>query len=366
MSFQIKIKRDTATDFETANTVLANGEFSLETDTGKMKVGNGSTAYNDLQFVTGNAARRLYIFEATTSVYLAGGTTNGDITEIHKMPVASQDSWSDIGDLLYYQPGKGSGGFNDESGNGYVISASVQSPTKVVFASDSVSSLPSIGSYRSGAAYNGNQLAAYWVGGNPNVTTGKYVYASGAVTNTIPGMGITTNSSDPSSSRSYLSGAPSGTFAFSIGGGNNTAASSTRIEKLNMSTEAGGSIDVGDLTIGTHETTATAGETHAYSVGGRNFPDASGHKKTMDKIAFATDGNATDIGDLVIGRARGAATSSTSYGFLSGGQGQASSPYSTASATTERWPFASDSSSSNIPASMPSSSRKNYRATMND
>ena len=366
MPLQIKIRRDSSGDFQTANTVLADGEIALETDTGKMKVGNGSTAYNSLQFVTEDAAKRLFVFEATTSVFNAGGSAPY-ITEIHKMPVASQDSWSDIGDLITAPSsdlGYDQAGYNDESGNGYVLENG-QSSTKVVFASDSISNLsPSFaGTSRTGFSANGNQLAGYVTGQYGTLTSGKLVYASATYTSTIPAMTITTNTSDPDASRKYTSGAPSGTFAFNIGGGSSTSHATTRVEKLNMSTETGGSIDVGDLTTTTSEATATAGETHAYSLGGRNHPDNSGNKRTMDKISFATDGNATSIGNLVLGRKLGSATSSTSYGFISGGR---TSTSNTNPNTTERWPFASDSSSSNIPATMPSSGSKHGRSTMND
>lgn len=47
---QILIRRGTAAQWTNANTVLAQGEFGYEVDTGKLKVGNGSTAWTGLSY----------------------------------------------------------------------------------------------------------------------------------------------------------------------------------------------------------------------------------------------------------------------------------------------------------------------------
>ena len=46
----IKIRRGTSVQWTAANTVLAQAEFGYETDTGKLKIGNGSTAWNSLSY----------------------------------------------------------------------------------------------------------------------------------------------------------------------------------------------------------------------------------------------------------------------------------------------------------------------------
>lgn len=45
---RIQIRRDTSNNWTTYNPVLADGEFALETDTRKLKIGNGEQPYNDL------------------------------------------------------------------------------------------------------------------------------------------------------------------------------------------------------------------------------------------------------------------------------------------------------------------------------
>lgn len=50
---RILIRRDTAAAWTAANPTLASGELGGETDTGKLKLGNGSTAWNSLAYQGG-------------------------------------------------------------------------------------------------------------------------------------------------------------------------------------------------------------------------------------------------------------------------------------------------------------------------
>lgn len=53
----ILLRRDTQHDWERANPVLAHGEPGYEVDTGKLKVGNGTSRWLDLSyFVPGSFA----------------------------------------------------------------------------------------------------------------------------------------------------------------------------------------------------------------------------------------------------------------------------------------------------------------------
>lgn len=50
---RIQIRRDTSSNWATYNPILADGEFALETDTRKLKIGNGEQPYNDLAYQDG-------------------------------------------------------------------------------------------------------------------------------------------------------------------------------------------------------------------------------------------------------------------------------------------------------------------------
>ncbi len=50
MAVQIQFRNDTATNWTTANPILAVGELGLETNTGQFKVGNGSSTWTALSY----------------------------------------------------------------------------------------------------------------------------------------------------------------------------------------------------------------------------------------------------------------------------------------------------------------------------
>ena len=52
MADRIQIRRDTAANWTSANPTLTQGELGLETDTGKLKAGDGSTAWTSLSYYT--------------------------------------------------------------------------------------------------------------------------------------------------------------------------------------------------------------------------------------------------------------------------------------------------------------------------
>ncbi|MFN9293548.1 MAG: hypothetical protein ACK6EB_36170, partial [Planctomyces sp.] len=48
---RIQIRRGTAADWASVNPTLAVGEYGLETDTGKLTLGNGTQNWNQLEYV---------------------------------------------------------------------------------------------------------------------------------------------------------------------------------------------------------------------------------------------------------------------------------------------------------------------------
>lgn len=50
MASQIQLRRDTAATWTSANPTLASGEVGLETDTNKIKFGDGTTAWTSLGY----------------------------------------------------------------------------------------------------------------------------------------------------------------------------------------------------------------------------------------------------------------------------------------------------------------------------
>jgi hypothetical protein len=50
MATKIQVRRGTKVQWENNNPTLDSGEIGFETDTGKFKIGNGSTAWNSLEY----------------------------------------------------------------------------------------------------------------------------------------------------------------------------------------------------------------------------------------------------------------------------------------------------------------------------
>lgn len=76
MTSVIQIKRGTASAWTSANTVLAAGEVGFETDTKKMKVGDGSTAWTSLGYTVTDGD----ITGVTAGTGLSGGGNSGAVT----------------------------------------------------------------------------------------------------------------------------------------------------------------------------------------------------------------------------------------------------------------------------------------------
>lgn len=64
---KIQLRRDTATNWTNANPTLSSGEPAYETDTGKLKYGDGTTAWGSLPYAssgvsTGKAIAMAIVF----------------------------------------------------------------------------------------------------------------------------------------------------------------------------------------------------------------------------------------------------------------------------------------------------------------
>jgi hypothetical protein len=64
---QIQLRRGTAAQWTTANPVLAAGEEGFETDTGRLKIGDGVTAWASLGYLNSGAPQAFEFNQAAAS-----------------------------------------------------------------------------------------------------------------------------------------------------------------------------------------------------------------------------------------------------------------------------------------------------------
>jgi hypothetical protein len=96
MATQIKLRRDTAANWTQANPVLALAEPGFETDTGKLKIGDGSTAWSNLEYfvtegvvdLTGYATEQ-FVNSAIENIEIPGVDNSFDHIELTGRTVAT-------------------------------------------------------------------------------------------------------------------------------------------------------------------------------------------------------------------------------------------------------------------------------------
>jgi len=344
----IQHKRGTAAEWTAADPTLVAGQVGVETDTGKFKVGDGSTAWSALGYFEVAAAEawsfqgenygyasggtsptirntiQKYSFtsdanatdvgdtilaiqlstgqSSTESGYLSGGTTPGVKNTIEKFPFATDTNSTDIADLL---AAKDTGTGHSSSENGYSAGGTaVPTPAngynvieKFPFATDAnatdVGDL--LSGYRASAGHS-SPVSGYVSGGysfpnNPVNVIQKFSFATDA------------NATDVGDLLSALvnsqAGSNSSTYGYVSGGYNSDATARINvIQKFSFETD-GNSTDVGDLLATNQQMSATSSTSSGYVAGGLQGPP-NVYTNVIQKFSFETDGNSTDVGNLVI------------------------------------------------------------------
>ena len=86
------------------------------------------------------------------------------------------------------------------------------------------------------------------------------------------------------------------------------------------------------------------GSTSGYASGGNIGPPTFGVSNIIDKFPFSSDANATDVGDLSVGRQGAAGQSSSSHGYTSGGF----DPFNGYGNFIDKFPFSSGGNASDV------------------
>jgi len=118
---------------------------------------------------------------------------------------------------------------------------------------------------------------------------------------------------------------------------------SETIDKFAFATD-GNATDVGNLILRRTNLSGTSSQSHGYSSGGYTDTPTDGRSNVIDKFSFAVDANATDVGDLTIAVADTSGQSSQTHGYVMGGR----LPPGGTTEDIERFPFASDNNATDL------------------
>ena len=104
--------------------------------------------------------------------------------------------------------------------------------------------------------------------------------------------------------------------------------------------------DVGDLTVGRNDCAGASSNTHGYVAAGQRDTNGPTQYNTIDKFPFSADENATDVGDITETRRSSSGHSMETHGYASGGR--RNSPTLHNGDIIEKYSFSSDGNSSDV------------------
>jgi len=332
----VQVRRDTAAVWQLLDPTLAEGEFGVETDTSKIKIGDGTNSWKSLTYLSDSVAPLSLIVQGSNYNYSVAGTANTAInsspslTDIQRWSVTSDGNASDIGDIT---AGRVAGASATSTTHGYVAGGLIAPPnarnnTIYKFAFTSPYTATDVGDLLSPVSNNfgsSSPTDGYSTGGrtppgSTRLTThNKYPFASD--TNS-------TDDGDLADGREALGAGHSSALASYFCGGTPSTPTNPQaiIDKIPFA--AGGtSTDVGDMIewISQHAASNSPGTGYIMGFAGQGGdPETSINR--VQTFSFASDGDAEDTQDLFAGVIYTAGSSSTTSGYVSGGKTSYTSP----------------------------------------
>jgi hypothetical protein len=187
---RIQVRRDTASNWTSTNPTLAAGEFGFETDTTKVKIGNGSTAWTSLGYVGGSTVS---VSDTPPSTPTAGSIWFESDTA--RTYIYYDSSWIEIGalapsaivsDTAPSAPEAGQLWFNSLNGGTYIYYDSVWTEVGAVPVNALLNTINAKGDLLVGTADN-------TVGRLPVGTNGFFLKANSSASAGVEWTAVTTD-----------------------------------------------------------------------------------------------------------------------------------------------------------------------------
>ncbi len=285
----------------------------------------------------------------------ASPTVPGYGTSIDRFPFAADVSAADYGDLTYQMYG-GGGASSTEHGyisGGQILASPGAAPYGgiqrfsfvVGISSQNIGNLTEQRRFNAGHSSSTNGFTAGGLnapGGTAFVNTiDKYPFAAVADASDVGDLtqARSTSGGVSSSTNGYTTG---GTIPAPLGTSTNV------IDKFPFATNANAT-DVGDLTQGARRNiTNNSDPSGGYGYASGGFASAPTNFNDIERFSFASDGNSSDVGDLSVAKRWGAGISSSTHGYNAGGDtGNPVAGFSFLTGT-DKFPFASSASGTNV------------------
>ena len=257
-----------------------------------------------------------------------GSQFAGNVNTIDFIEIATTGNAVDFGDLTY-SPIFGSNGGVFSTTRGICAGGFAPSTTNVInfvtiaFQSNA-QDFGDLSNMKSGTAALSNQTRGIFAGGDP--VGGGYVNNIDFIT--ISTLGNSATFGDLSTTRRYSIGTASPTRGI-IAGGSSPALSPVKTKLIEFITIAtlGNAVNFGNLTdrgspIGVDSAFGVSNGTRGVIAGGSTEPNTSSN--VIDFINIASTGDATDFGDLSVGRGQGASMSNKIRGVFGRGESSVS------------------------------------------
>jgi hypothetical protein len=276
------------------------------------------------------------------SGYSSGGQ---GVNIIQKYSFTADGNATDVGDLTFYSAGETAG--QSSTTHGYQQDRLNSDINKFAFASDgNATNIITNFSNSQKTVGHSSTTHGYASGGNPGARSNikRFPFSSETTTEEIGNL---------SAARSNLAGQSSTTHGYSSGG--EPDSNTLLIDKFPFAVSSGAyASNVGNLSAFRYGGAGQSSDTHGYTSGGDQYPVSSPQRNAnyIDKFPFASDDNATDVGDLTW--ARGllpSGTSSRESGYTAGGRGSSSSTGGgnlNAKNIIDKFSFASDGNATDV------------------
>jgi hypothetical protein len=295
------------------------------------------------------------LFQGTIAGFTSGGTQSGPAfpaltisNVIDKFPFSADSNATDVGDLSTTKTGAAgqSSITNGYASNGSDLSAHYRTIDRFPFATlgnsvnvGNMTAEKQLGSGHSSATH-GYVTGGTWPGPNTDYSViDRFPFAVDENSASVGDLLFTIlgTASQSSSTHGYTSG-----------GGQNFPASVAgfrTIQKFPFAVPITPSSYVGDLSANTRVAIGQSSTTHGYVSGGF-VPGTPLFYDSINKFPFATDTNSSAVATLTQARRQGAGQSSVTHGYVSGGE--VNVPATTSVNTIDKFTFATDANATDV------------------